>query len=81
VHFIFERSEIIYIPGSYDVVLSELTKGIKLEIELPQGVTHRVKEWFDRGGEQFRRVGEQEYVLEDVVLPGQSVSVQFFRSN
>lgn len=79
VKFIFERTEIINIPGSYNTVLSQITKGVKLEIEHPEDyMGHRLKEWFDRGGQPFKPTGDRHYSFDGIVLPGQSISVQFF---
>ena len=80
-HFIFERSEIVYVPGSYTVVLSQNTHGVKLEVEVPPDMKHKLKEWFERGGQHFEPAGDKEYSFKDFVLAGQSISVQFSRLN
>lgn len=79
IRIIFERTEIINIPGSYNVVLSELTKDITLEIEHPDSVRHELKEWFERGSQGFKFLGGWYYKLNGIVLPGQSISVHFWR--
>lgn len=82
VHVVFERSEILNIPGTYTVVVSELTKGAELEIDCPRNVQHQLKEWFDRGTQGFQPVGSTfsyQYKLDGIILPGQTVSVQFWR--
>lgn len=81
IRFIFERSEIVNIPGSYSTVLSQLTKGVRLEVEHPDNIVHKLKEWFDRGGQPFRSAGDKYYNLEGMVLPGQGISVQFSRTD
>ena len=79
VRLIFDRSEIISIPGTYTVILSNLTRDINLEIDHPDNIQHELKEWFDRGSKGFELTGGRYYTLNDIVLPGQSVSVQFWR--
>lgn len=82
VRIIFERSEISHIPGAYSVVLSQLTKNIKLRIEHPDNIRHELKEWFDpRVGGFQPAAGGRYYTLDGVVLPGQSVNVQFWRKD
>lgn len=81
VRVIFERSEIINIPGSYTVIMSALTKGAELEIDCPDNIQHELKEWFERGAKGFESAGGKYYTLDGVILPGQSVSVQFWRSD
>lgn len=82
VRIIFERSEIIHIPGEYSVVLSQLTKNIKLRVEHPDNIRHELKEWFDPRVEGFQpAAGGRYYTMDGVVLPGQSVSVQFWRKD
>jgi hypothetical protein len=80
VTIIFERSEIINIPGTFNIVLSQLTKNIKLRIEHPNNIRHELKEWFDPRAQGFQpSAGGRYYTLDGIVLPGQSVSVQFWR--
>lgn len=80
IRFVFERSEIINIPGSYSTVLSQLTKGVRLEVKHPSTMEHKLKEWFDRGGLPMQPAGDNYYELDAIVLPGQSISVQFSRA-
>ena len=82
IRIIFERSEIINIPGTYNLVLAELTKGVKLEIEHSDSIQHELKEWFDSGSKGYQpAAGGKYYNLDGVVLPGQSVSVQYWLSD
>lgn len=80
VHIVTERVEIINVPGAYSNVLSQLTKGVKLYIEAPPEIEYRLKEWFDRGGQEFQVAGKYNF-LHSIVLPGQSISLQFRRSS
>ena len=82
VRIIFERSEIINIPGTYNLVLAELTKGVKLEIEHSDNIQHELKEWFDSGSKGYQPAAAGKYYnLDGVVLPGQSVSIQYWFSS
>lgn len=80
VHIITERTEIINIPGEYNNTLSQLTKGVKLYIEAPPEIEYRLKEWFDRGGQEFQVTGKYN-VLHSIVFPGQSINIQFRRAS
>lgn len=76
IRIVTERSEIIYLPGTYNIVLSQLTKGVKVHIDSPPDIEHTLKRWFNRGGQDFQPAGKY-HNYSGIVLPGQSVSFQF----
>lgn len=71
------RTEIIHVPGTYNIVLGELTKAIRVYVETPDDIQHKFKSWFQRKGHDFRPEGNDQY-FEGIVLPGQSISIQFW---
>lgn len=73
---ITERTELVYIPGSYNIVFSHLTQGIKVYIDAPPNIEHNLKQWFDRGGKDFQPAGKY-HIFDGIVLPGQSLSLNF----
>jgi hypothetical protein len=77
---IFERSEIINLPGAYSTVLSGLTKNIRLQIETADDIQFELKEWFVSNGKGFEKTGNY-FIYNGVALPGQSISVQFWRKS
>jgi len=76
VRIITERTELVYIPGSYNIVFSHLTKGVKVYVDAPPNIEHNLKQWFDRGGKDFQPAGKY-HIFDGVVLPGQSLSLNF----
>ena len=70
------RTQIIYIPGSHELVLGELTKSIRVHVQTPDGIEHRFKSWFQRKGQDFQPEGNEQYFA-GIALPGQSLSLQF----
>lgn len=72
-----QRTEIVDIPGSYSLVLSELTKGIRVHIvDQPEGVEVTMKDWFTARGLKFEQEGKKEQYHAGVLLPGQGIHLR-----
>jgi hypothetical protein len=76
VRIVTERTELVYIPGSYNIVFSHLTKGVRVYIDAPPNIEHNLKQWFDRGGKDFQPAGKY-HIFDGIILPGQSLSLNF----
>jgi hypothetical protein len=72
-----KRTELINIPGSYTLVLGELTKAIRVQAEVPPDMQYKFKSSFQRKGHDFRLEGTEQY-FDGIVLPGQSITLQFW---
>jgi len=77
---IFERSEIINVPGEYNTVFSGLTKDVRLQIDPADDIQFGLKEAFDANSKGFEKTGNF-YIYKGIVLPGQCLSVQFWHKN
>jgi hypothetical protein len=74
------RAEIVNIPGSYNIVLGELTKGIRVRImDHPADVNVEIKRWYTSRAQEFEKEGKDERYHPGVVLPGQSISLRFWK--
>lgn len=76
-----ERNEITYVPGSYYLTMTELTKGIKLHLtELPEGVEAFVNIRPYKEGTPLRKnVPIDDEFKNTILLPGQSIEFRFGR--
>lgn len=71
-----KRSEIVYVPGSYHIVLGELTKNIRVRVEeVPDDIEVEIKRSYDPKGKYFEQEGKDEMFHSGVVLPGQSINL------
>lgn len=72
------REELIYLPGSYSIVMSELTEGrITLTIdEWPDDMTPSAEFITDQGNKKTNRVSNT-WVYSGIMLPGQSLEIRF----
>jgi hypothetical protein len=74
------RKEITYVPGSYILIMGELTRGVKFHLEkLPPGIVAHLHMWPHtekpeplKVGKAFNKFGEQ------VLLPGQGCEFRFY---
>lgn len=76
VHIEVVRSEVIYLPGNYDIAMSELTDGIRLHIDGGDEFKGAVKIWSDKGDAQLSAAGDM-WNFDGVMFPGQEVTVRF----
>jgi hypothetical protein len=74
------RTQIIYIPGSHELTLGELTKSIRVHVQTPDGIEHKFKSWFQRKGHDFQPEGNEQYFA-GIALPGQGISLQFLNKS
>lgn len=70
------RTEVINIPGSYHIVMGELTKGVEVSVKAPDDIEHKLKHWFARKGPDFKERGVY-HKLDGIILPGQGLTFQF----
>lgn len=74
------RTEIVHVPGSFHVVLGEMTKETRVRVSTPDDIQHVFKSWFVRRGRDFRPEGKDQF-FDGIILPGQSISLQFWRKS
>ena len=76
VRVLTERLELTYTPGSYNLYMMELTKGVRLHIEeLPPDIKLEVK---FRGKEKdIKKAGRMTWTYDDLILPGQRIEIMF----
>jgi hypothetical protein len=74
------RTEIVYVPGSYNIVVAELTKGVRVRIiEYPDDICPEIKSWYQVKAQEFENVAKDEKYNPGVILPGQSISLRFWK--
>jgi hypothetical protein len=77
-HVVVRRSEITNKPGTYHLILPELTQGIKVYFdEVPSDIDPDVKIWSDKGFATLQPAGNGIWYFEGVMLPGQALSFRF----
>jgi hypothetical protein len=76
---VVRRSEITNKPGTYHLIFSELTQGIKIYFDegLPPDVAADVKIWSDKGPTTLQPVGSGIWYFDGIMLPGQVLSFRF----
>jgi hypothetical protein len=75
---VVRRTEITNKPGTYHLILSELTQGIKVYFDsLPSDVDADVKIWSDKGFAHLQPAGNGIWYFDGVMLPGQALSFRF----
>ena len=80
VPIIMERRELIYMPGSYYLLMNELTKGVTVELEpLPRNMMVEVETWPRKGkGGRLRLEPQKLWPFDEhIILPGQGLEFRF----
>jgi hypothetical protein len=71
------RTEIINVPGTYNVVLGELTKGNRVRVlEFPDEVEVEIKTSYTPQGLKFEKEGKHEEYHAGVLLPGHGIHLK-----
>ncbi|MEN6537296.1 MAG: hypothetical protein ABFD89_26825 [Bryobacteraceae bacterium] len=80
VHVHSKRSELVYIPGSYNLYSPEFSKGLRVFSECPADVD--VEVWVRPLGEgsDIKR-GTNTWTCDQLLLPGQGVEIKFLRKS
>lgn len=81
IRIVTERHEISSMPGSYTLVMTELTLRFNLLIEeLPPGIKAEVKVRANKAEAKLKQV-DSSWEYDGVLLPGQSIEIKFLQEN
>lgn len=78
IHIEVVRFEVIYVPGNYDLALSELTDSIRVHIDFTGNLKGSVKIWSNKGSATLSPAGDM-WFFNGVMFPGQELTIRFMK--